>query len=211
MTTGERIKLLRERRGMKKVQLAVRSGLDQSYLSKLEQGKVGWSAEGLHAIARVLGVTTGALIDGVMGEDAPVPAKYGMVPVFDFMQAGSPRGIGANFAEENVANYVYCDLPRANELFALIVRGGSMEPSFIEGDIVIFRRGLAPEPGDFVVATSAEVGGAFRRYRDLGPSEGGGSLFSLAPVNENYATFRSDQVSWKIEGTLVRHIRDYRR
>lgn len=206
MTIGERIRILRERRGLNKVQLAGLTGLDRSYLSKLEADKVGWSAEGLHAIARVLGVNTGALIDGVFGEEDPVPAKYGMVPVFDLMQPGSPQMSGGNFTNDKIATYIYSDLPRAGELFALIVHGKSMEPTFCEGDLVQFRRGLQPQPGDFVAAASAELGGTFRRLRDLG-----NGLFALAPLNENYATHRSDEGDWKVLGSLVRHIRDYRR
>lgn len=195
---------------MKKVQLAARTGLDASYLSKLEQNKVGWSAEGLHAIARVLGVNTGALIDGIFDEDAPMPAKYGMVPVYDFSQAGSPKSEGRAFSEENIESYVYCDLPRVTELFALVVRGASMEPIFCDGDLVIFRRALMPLPGDYVAATIPQ-GSLFRQYRDLGAAADGTPLFALAPLNENYATLRSDLVTLKIDGTLVRHMRDYRK
>ena len=38
------------------LQLSMRAGMDQSYLSKLERGKAGYSPEGLEAIAKALGV-----------------------------------------------------------------------------------------------------------------------------------------------------------
>lgn len=212
MTPGERIKLLRERRRMTGVQLAVRTGLNQSYLSKVERNKAGWSMEGLHAIASALGVTPGTLLDGVFEASGETDqSRYGMVPVYDFVQAGSPRGSSGTFDREDIESYVYCDLPAPHELFALIVRGSSMEPGFQDGDIVIFRRGREPRPGDFVAATNAALGGTFRRYRELGTTKDGDTIFALVPLNENYATYRSDEGDWKVIGTLVRHTRDYTR
>lgn len=186
--------------------------MDQSYISKLEANKVGWSPEGLESISRVLGVTSGTLLDGVFETGDAKPARQpGMIPIYDFIQAGSPREVSGTFRDEDIESYVYSDLSHPRELFALIIRGSSMEPQFMEGDLVLFRRGLEPHPGDFVAASSLSVGGTFKRFRDLGITPDGQHQFALVPLNENYPSFRSEDAPWTIEGTLVRHIRDYRR
>lgn len=168
--------------------------------------------DGIEAIARVLGVTPGAILDGVLDEgNVPQRPSKGMVPIYDFIQAGSPRGASGAFRDDDIQNYIYAELSDADELFGLMVRGSSMEPEFVDGNVVIFRRGLDPQPGDFVAATSPSRGGAFRRYRDQGTTKEGIQRFALVPLNDNYPTFLSDDDDWKIEGTLVRHVRDFRK
>jgi transcriptional regulator with XRE-family HTH domain len=206
MSVGEKIRELRRERGMTGTQLAEKAGLDPSYLSKVEREKAGWSAEGLRAIAHALRTTPAALLDSAYTLKHFAGAYS--VPVIDFIGQGMPSsGDLAAAATDAIA----CDLPDSTGLFAMTVRSGPMEPEFHEGDIVVFRQGLAPLPGDYVAAHHPAEGGTFRRFKDLGTGKDGQRNFALVPLNDDYASYRSDETEWSIVGTLVRHIRDYRK
>ncbi len=60
---GERIKALREKRGMTQTDLATRAGLSQAYVAMLEAGvKQNPSLDILNRLAKALGVKVGRLI-----------------------------------------------------------------------------------------------------------------------------------------------------
>ena len=56
MLIGERIRVIRERKQLSQVELAVRTGLVRSYISGVENGYIVPSVETLEKIARVLEV-----------------------------------------------------------------------------------------------------------------------------------------------------------
>ena len=63
-TVGQRIRQVREARGMSQVRLADRAGLSKSFLSDLENDKTGPSGRNLLLIADVLGTSTDYLLRG---------------------------------------------------------------------------------------------------------------------------------------------------
>jgi transcriptional regulator with XRE-family HTH domain len=67
---GERIRAAREAAGLTLKVVADKAGLSQAFLSRLERGQVSASIANLLEIARVLGVSVGALLEG----ERPLPA-----------------------------------------------------------------------------------------------------------------------------------------
>lgn len=210
MNVGARIRELRKKAQLSGVELAARAGLNQSYLSKLERGRAGYSAEGIEALANALGV---GLAD-VFGSSGmtPVPVGGRLIPILDFIPAGLPGGVAQTFRNDDVSGYIACDLRDPDELFGMIIKGRSMEPEFREGDTIIVRYGLMPHPGNYVVATDTELReSTFKKYKEIGTDANGRTVFALVPLNDDYPTLRSDERPLKIVGTMVRHTRDYRR
>lgn len=68
---GARLRAAREAAGITLRTLAERTGLSQPFLSRLERGQVSASIANLLEIARALGVSVAALLEG----DAPAPAQ----------------------------------------------------------------------------------------------------------------------------------------
>lgn len=209
MTIGEQIRELRKKQNLTGVQLATRAGLNQSYLSKLERNRAGWSPEGLDRIARELHTTSGAL----MGHGNVSPATVGgaMVPIIDYAQAGKARKGTKALKNEEINGFVAVDLPKPEELFALIIHDNSMEPAFKKGDTVIVRYDLAPLPGDFVVQSEGDQKSTFKQYKEVEIDSKGKTVYALVPLNTDYLSLRSDKVPLKHIGTMIRHVRDYRR
>ncbi|HAF44077.1 MAG TPA: phage repressor protein [Gallionellaceae bacterium] len=67
-----------------------------------------------------------------------------------------------------------------NELVALMVLGDSMEPEFIEGEILVIEMGRPATDGAFVIAEVAKEDFIFRQLR--GDEKGGWRLIALNPA-----------------------------
>ena len=143
MTINERIKYLRERRGISQSELAERIGYhDKSTISKIEKGQRDVNQSMIQSLADVFGVTPTFLI---FGEEAERTIR---IPVYGRVAAGIPSE-----AIENIEDYEEIDAALAanGEYIALTIHGHSMEPRFTEGDVVIVRKQPEIEDGQIAV------------------------------------------------------------
>jgi transcriptional regulator with XRE-family HTH domain len=60
---GQRVRALREARGLSQEQLAELAGVHRTYLSSLERGERNVGLDNIHAIAQALGVPTAELFE----------------------------------------------------------------------------------------------------------------------------------------------------
>lgn len=141
-------------------------------------------------LAKLLGKTRGQL----MGTESPKSNKFLKIPVYGDIPAGTPIE-----ALEDVSEYV--DIPRdmirgGKRFIALRVKGDSMYPKYMEGDIVILQIQEDCESGDdcavYVNGYDATLKSVFKR-------EGG---VELRPYNPLYPpkTYKDD---FKILGKVV--------
>ena len=65
LKVGKRVRNLRTDRGWSQEELADRSGVNRSYMSKVELGKSDVSLSVLHKIARTLGISLAELLAGI--------------------------------------------------------------------------------------------------------------------------------------------------
>lgn len=131
-------------RGMKQVELSRATGLTDSQISSWYNGRYRPNAEAMTKIAAALGVTT----DYLLGKEEIPIAKLTLpqfhdVPVLGSVAAGTPI-----LAQEDVIGTVMTD----KDVFALKVKGDSMSPRIMDGDIVLVRQQDAAEDGDLVIA-----------------------------------------------------------
>ena len=119
----------------------------------------GRKALGLKAaikIATGLGVDVGAFSPRLARElrdlaSPNVSAASGMqkrIPILSDVQAGSPNGGDVEARETAIdqGNYVIGDADLSDECFALTIQGRSMEPDFVQGDIIIVDPSISPSP-----------------------------------------------------------------
>lgn len=131
-------------RGMKQVELSRATGLTDSQISSWYNGRYRPNAEAMTKIAAALGVTT----DYLLGKEEIPIAKFTLpqfhdVPVLGSVAAGAPIT-----AQEDIIGTVMTD----KNVFALKVKGDSMSPRIMDGDIVLVRQQDAAEDGDLVIA-----------------------------------------------------------
>ena len=169
------IKRIREEKGMSQDELARLVGFkSRSSINKIEMGVNDITQSKLIAIANALHVSPGEL----MGEDeevatpidlssrlpnmVPIDARTFRVPIVGRVAAGRPI-----VADEEIVGYEYIDnkySKDSHEYFGLRIVGKSMEPTIMDGDIVIVRRQNYVENGEIAIvlidgeeATAKEV------------------------------------------------------
>lgn len=149
----------------------------------------------------------------------PVKSRLKKIPVVSFTQAGWPTDPGQEAMAATLienGDYVMVDEELPDGTFATELKGDSMEPDFLAGDIIVIDPTIHPRPGDFVVArvdqhVSYSAERAFKKFRPKGVNENGIDVFELVPLNPDYPTIRSDRQPCAIIGVMVEHRRKYRR
>lgn len=147
MTIYERIKYLREKKGMSQQELAEKVGFKTaSAVNKIELGLRDINQTKIIAFAKALDTTPGYIM-GWENDQQSSKTRY-LVPVIGSVPAGIPLE-----AIEDIIDYeeIPAEMAKAGEYFALRIRGDSMEPKFSEGDVVIVRKQEQVDNGQVAV------------------------------------------------------------
>ena len=137
---GRRIAEKRKQKNMTQDQLAEAAILSRVTVARYEAGKLEPGAQALDRIADALEVTTDELL-GKSERIAPFLRMSGAVPVVGSIACGQPIT-----ADQNIDGYV--TVPEGVHAdFALVCKGDSMRPTFLEGDYVLIRQQPEVENG----------------------------------------------------------------
>lgn len=216
-SVGDRIRRLRKSLGLTQVKLAQMLGIKAPSVVQWESDKTNLSGENLLNAAKLFGVTPDYILYGGEIEQSAAPnmemaqPDIHRIPVISYVQAGvwtAPNEIRE--CDGNMA-YITTDLELGERAFAIELKGHSMEPEFVEGDVVLIDPDEHPHPGDFVVAKNGEEAATFKKYRPRGIGEDGQEVFELVPLNDDFPTMRSDRQHIQIIGTMVEHRRRRKR
>ena len=152
MTIGQRIKKLRETLDLTQEAVAKQVGCATQTIFKYENEIVtNIPLDKIEKIATAL-QTTPAYLMGWEGQDNALDGgkktKGVWIPVLGKVQAGVPME-----AIEDIIDYeeIDADMAKNGDYFALQIKGASMEPRFVEGDVVIVRKQPIVENGDIAV------------------------------------------------------------
>lgn len=139
------------------------SGISHTHICDIEREKFRPTFEKVIALLRAYHVDiqeflkeTGYLSSNV--EPAKMK-KLRPVPVISWVTAGKWHEVVDPYQPGVAEEWVESDVTGTN-VFALRVKGDSMEPEFVEGDIIIVNPHIAPKPGDFVIAKDKDNGEA---------------------------------------------------
>lgn len=141
---AERMRQTMFLKGIRQAELVDKTGIDKGSLSSYVNGRYMPNADKIAKIATALGVSVNFLLGK---EEIPI-AKFTLpqfhdVPVLGSVAAGTPI-----LAQEDVIGTVMTD----KDVFALRIKGDSMSPRIMDGDIVLVRQQDAAEDGDLVIA-----------------------------------------------------------
>jgi len=133
---GEQLRYWRMVRGFSQRELAGALSVSQQALAKWEAGASSPNPPTLARIAAALDIPVAKLF----GEAGTV-----RIPVLGRVQAGVPiEAVEAVYGEEEIT----AELADSGSFFALLVKGDSMEPRLVEGDVVIVRAQSSIESGE---------------------------------------------------------------
>lgn len=146
-----------------------------------QKGLSGWGLAGLRAGARRAAGRAG--LDGGGGNIVAILPAGRAIPVINGVTAGRPRDFTDLDYPPSVADeYVQCPEVTDPHAFAARVVGDSMEPNYLDGDLIMFFPSLVPNSGDDCFVRFASDGSTtFKRF-SLRPD----GKVRLEPLNPAY-------------------------
>jgi SOS-response transcriptional repressor LexA len=141
--------------------LAEKSGIPQPKISDLisSDGARLWGWSQVQGVAEALDRSVRDLWpDAPFGEEAE---DVRHVPLVGSITMGAPIVAEANIERQVAVPRTLA--PAKAELFCLRAFGDSMEPGFLDGDVVVIQRYLEPRHGDVVAARTRNQESALRR------------------------------------------------
>lgn len=184
-----RIKTLRLEKGLSQRDLAAALFVNQTAVSQWERGVTNPSTDTAVTLAGYFGVS----IDYLLGRSdtpyeipRPTPSTDHSIwiPIVGRIAAGLPsEAIEDIPAPDDLDNWEEIDaqMARGGEYIALRIHGKSMEPRFVEGDVVIVRRQSDCESGDIAVVIANGDEGTVKKIKK---ENGGMWILPLNPAFE---------------------------
>lgn len=150
MSFGAKLKKCRKDRSLSQKEFGQKIGVAESTVSLYESNKRFPDADTLKKISALFEVSLDYLLGNAPAKAAqPKTAGRGVrIPVLGRVVAGIPIE-----AVEEILDYeeITPELAATGEFFALKIRGHSMEPRMMEGDVVIVRRQDDVDSGDVAI------------------------------------------------------------
>lgn len=191
-------------------QVADKVGVSEGTISRWESGKIAdMRRDKIMAYAHALNISPAV----IMGWDDVTPpsnvqksCRSGKrIPVLGRVAAGIPID-----AIEDVLDWedISEDMSKTGEFFGLRIKGDSMQPRMVEGDVVIVRCQPDAESGDIVIV---QVNGDTATCKRLSKHESGISLISFNPSYPPmvYTNEQIEQLPVTIIGKVVENRQKY--
>ena len=167
---SEKLKQLRKMKNLKQDQVAELVGISQRAISQYEVGTRKPSREVLQKLAELYEVSVDYLLTGVEQDITGF-----MVPVLGEVRAGVPL-----YAQENIIDYEEISPNMTGDYFALKIKGDSMAPRILDGDIVIVSMTSDFNSGDLCIVMVDGESATLKRV-DIRPTG-----IMLIPLNASY-------------------------
>lgn len=183
-TFANRLQKALDNSKMKQVDLVEKTGLDKTLINKYLAGLMKAKQDKLTILADALNVNEVWL----MGYDIPMDRNIGTDelgnPVVDLPLLGSVKAGYDYLAQENWVGTVKVEtslVGNGSDFFALKVKGDSMSPIFIEGDIVIIKKQNDCENNEIAIVIVNGDEGTIKKVRKTE------QCIILQPLNPAYA------------------------
>lgn len=177
---SDRLKELRNARGITQQQLADWTGLGRTRIGNYERGVREPDFETQEILADFFNVRLDYLMDR---KSTPVTR----IPVLGQVIAGIPIE-----AIEEILDYeeISTDMATQGEYFGLQIKGNSMEPKFSNGDVIIVRKQDDVDSGDIAIVL---VNGNEATVKKIKKFDGG---INLIPTNPDYdvLTYTNEEI-----------------
>ena len=199
---GNVLKNLRMSKGLSQEELSNKFGVSTSTIGMYETNKREPNFDLLKEFANFFNVSTDYLLEQIKKDDLDSEIKQ--IPLLGKIQAGEPTEMFLD-----VIDYIDipADMARGNkELFALKTKGKSMEPNFIEGDILIFEKTEDCENGQFCAVA---VNGDDATFKKVTKTDTG---IMLQPLNPAFETkfYTNEQIA-SLPVTIIGVLKQIRR
>ena len=190
-------------------QVADKVGVSEGTISRWESGKIAdMRRDKIMAYAQALNISPAIIMgwDNVDSSSTIENTRAGKrIPVLGSVAAGIPID-----AIEDVLDWedISEDMAKTGEFCGLRIKGDSMQPRIVEGDVVIVRQQSDADSGDVVIV---QVNGDKATCKRLAKYSSGISLISFNPAYEpmNYTNEQIEQLPVTIIGKVVENRQKY--
>ena len=191
---------IRDEKGLKDADVARMTGITRANFSQWKSGLITPKYQTMEKIAAALGVSVEYLLTGGMIAEV----KQGVsVPVLGFVAAGVPIEAITDYIGEVTISPA---LAKKGQFFALKIKGDSMAPQILQGDIVVCMVQNTAETGDIVIV---QVNGSEATCKKVQILENG---ILLQPLNPAYgAVFYSAAEVMEKPVTIIGKVMESRR
>ncbi len=158
------IKQLRTIKNISQKELSERLGVSRSAISMWETGASKPDFNNVSKVAEFFNVSVDYLLGRDVYSDAPQSTEDGKrIPVLGTITMGIPiRAVKSILDWEEIS----IDLASSSELFALKIKDCSMEPRFVQGDVVIVKQQADVDNGDVAVVIIGNDTSIRRIYKE---------------------------------------------
>lgn len=183
MTLGDYMKTKREHFGISLRDAARLTGMSHVNVKDIESNKIKPSFEKVMRLLEVYQADVHEFL-GAIGyllrniEHASTEV-LNQVPVLSSIAAGRWHDACEAFQPGDADEWITSDVKGKN-IFALRVKGDSMEPEFVEGDLIILNPHVKPNPGDYVVVKNDDGEATLKQLKQYGKVQ------VLHPLNSKY-------------------------
>ena len=150
---SSRVKELRERTGFSQAKLAQELGMSQATIAGYESGTRTAPHNQLQQLADYFHVS----VDYILGRDLPKNAlpigEFVKIPVLGSVVAGMGGSLQEDFIGYEIADKADINGHLASEYFYLNVKGDSMSPQILEGDLVLVHKRKSVDSGKVAVVS----------------------------------------------------------
>ena len=195
---GEKLRSLRKEHGMTQVDLANALDLDKSSIDKYESAGIIPSVDTLQKISALFNVSIDYLLNAPFGDINNVMN----VEIIGTVVAG----------RDGIATYEFLGISQAininnkDEYKYLKVRGDSMAPQILEGDLALVRLQPDIDSGDLAVVI---IGGEEGVIKKVQKTDNSISLISFNPMYDTRVFIGKDMEQLQIFGKVVKVERSY--
>jgi SOS-response transcriptional repressor LexA len=207
MTIGDYMKAKRKALGISLREAAKLAGISHVHVKDIENDKIKPSFEKIINLLKAYKADIQEFLKEIDYRQAnvePVPiGKLNPVPIISWVAAGSWQAAYEVCQPGDADEWVNSDVQGQN-IFALRVKGDSMEPEFTEGDIIVLDPNEIPNPGDYVVVRNDEDEATLKQLKQYGKTQ------VLHPLNSKYPDIElSENHQYVIVGKVVEKKKRY--
>jgi len=203
---GKFMKEKREAMGLSLRDASKLSGVSHTHIRDIEDGRSIPSFEMVMRFLKAYMVDIGEFLKqtGSLASNVE-PERLGeskRLPIISWTQAGNWQQICETSQYGDYGEYVETD---AKGVFALRVRGESMETEFHQGDIIVINPYLKPEHNDYVVVSNEDGEATFKQLKKYGKTR------VLHPLNPKYDDIElKKDTEYRVVGVVVEKKKRYR-
>lgn len=178
MEANALLKSRRKQLNLTQKDIAAFVGVSEATVSRWESGDIeNMGRDKIAKLSKILKISPGQIAGYMEDEDTRKKSKGVKIPVLGRVVAGIPID-----AMEEIIDYeeISEDMARQGDFFALQVKGDSMEPRIVDGDVVIVRKQEDVDSGDIAIIL---VNGDEATIKKVQKFDGG---INLVPTNSAY-------------------------